>query len=283
MPSELSVSSSSLSRYGRSTATASFGRPISESTIARWRSIRLAARAVLGRALEGAEDSPDVALAPQNHREVRVAELHPRVLGDDLAGHRQRFVALPAIAQLHDRVELLVDGDERLRVVLRAVGLLRLSGSRQVAEAPQLGGLLRADRAPLARRRGQLEQPLAQPPQGVGRLGDEVLRFPGIRRKVVELRNRQVDVLVSARRHAPERRPAAVEGRRERLEVAALLGLLAAGAAEATARSAPPASARRRRRGSSGGCRCGAPGRRPARRGSSGGHQAKSGTCSVDS
>ena len=83
-----------LARTARERATASFGRPVSDSSMARWRST-LSPPAPLSAAVSKARSTPvEVSLAAEHHGQVHVAELHLRVLGHDPARDRKRLVAL---------------------------------------------------------------------------------------------------------------------------------------------------------------------------------------------
>src|SRR6185295_11849685 len=94
-----------------------------------------------------------------------------------------------------------------------------LRRSREVAEAAQPRLVFRpqvfAPRRPggLFRQRG--ENAARRRPLPI----DQIVRFGGILRQVVDLRQRQGDELLAAAQQPAQRRPAAVQRRRERLEV----------------------------------------------------------------
>jgi len=107
-----------------------------------------------------------------------------------------------------------------MRIVALGVARLRRRGSRYVAERAEPSrdvgrlGPLRAgaDRVEIGETHGERPRALA------GAI-DEIHRFPAIARQVVELRQRQLDVLVAADHDAVEGREPEVEHRLHRLEV----------------------------------------------------------------
>ncbi len=116
-------------------------------------------------------------------------------------------------------MHLAVQVDEALGVVVRAEALTRGRRAAQIAEAAQGPALRLGDLAAARRpvrlagdRRRQLRRPAALAPEQVARLG----RIGG---QLVELGERQRDQLVTSPEHPAQRRPAAVEGGGERLEV----------------------------------------------------------------
>ncbi len=123
---------------------------------------RLAARPPGGGPLAGFDRRRQVPPRLQNRDEVHVAEPHLRILVDHLPGDLQRLVVTLHLVRVDETVDLLIHDDEVLGIVGRTVGRLHLRGAGQVAEASQLGGLLRADRAALGHRGRKLHQPLAQ-------------------------------------------------------------------------------------------------------------------------
>ena len=152
-------------------------------------------------------------------------------------------------------MELVVDGDQVLRIVGRGVRGLR-GRAGQVAEAEQCGLLLGADVLPRrGRRPAHRRAACADGGHAAPLLREPVVQFLRIARQVVELRDRQLDDFSAAVDDADERRPAAIERRGERFEVACIRG--SAARRRATGRAAPAARRRRRARGSSARCRCG--------------------------
>src|SRR5205814_4164665 len=87
-------------------------------------------------------------------------------------------------------------------------------GAQRVARLAVLGGA-RLERL----RGGERAQVGLEPVHAGGARGGQVPLLAGIAAEVVQLRQRQLDVLLGPTQDAGERRPAAVGGRGERLEV----------------------------------------------------------------
>ena len=132
-----------------------------------------------------------------------------------------------------DLLDAGVERDEVLGVVLRAVALLpRRDAAGDVAEGAQAlqGGLVLLH--PGVGRHLPHPQPGEAATQALELLrprGGEVLPLAGVRDEVVDLRERQVDVLQPAVDDPAQRRPATVEPRAQRLEVALGRRVLAPG------------------------------------------------------
>ena len=100
------------------------------------------------------------------------------------------------LVEAHDALEVGVEGDQFLRIVLRAIALLCRGAPGEVPEAAQARDRVRRLRDGSRRRSGNRQSGL-QRAHLVHPLFDEVVRFAGIGGEVVELRQRQVDELES--------------------------------------------------------------------------------------
>jgi hypothetical protein len=157
---------------------------------------------------------------PLQHRQLRVCHLHRRALGNHLAVDRDGLGGTPVLVQLDRVAELLVDADETLRVVGLRVVRLRGRRPRHVAERLQPRARLGVFGAAARRRRGAVDpQAALERPLTLGLMPGETVGLRLIGPKIVELRNRQFDVLVAAHEDARQRRPASIERRRQCFEV----------------------------------------------------------------
>ena len=148
-----------------------------------------------------------------------VSELHPGIFGDQFARDPQRARTVSALVKVHGPVDLPVDGDQVLGVVRRSVR--RLGGSRagEVAEAPQLGGLVGVCGPGLDRSCRKPQELGAQLAQRREALVGEIVQFGRIPRQVVVLGNRKLDVFLPFLQDPAQRCPAPGEARRKGFEV----------------------------------------------------------------
>ena len=161
-----------------------------------------------------------IADAPEVEREMAGGRHHVGPLGQDLPIARDPFVQLPFIVERDRFVHEAIDADEPLGIVPLGIAILRRRRSRHVAERTQPRGNL--SRFRLARpwtSRMKVAEPRAQRAHALRRCAREIVRFAAIARQVVQLRQRQVDVLLAADHHAVERGEPEVEHRLHRLEI----------------------------------------------------------------
>ena len=152
---------------------------------------------LVDRRAQGGDGVGGLAPLPLDEREVLVGERHVGPLGDDLRVDRLGRVELALAEQVDALVDGVVEADRaasgrRPRCRSSCPGRRR----RRVAERAQAGERLRVSR-PAARRRRPSRRPSARASSARARSGSaaQVVRLGRIRREVVELGDRQVDVL----------------------------------------------------------------------------------------
>ena len=151
---------------------------------------------------------------------MAVGERHVRPLSEDALVDLLGLTEPAVLVEIDAGVDGLIDLDEALRIVGLGVGGLARRVARHVAERAQAGERVRVlGHARAGQARAERAQRGFERPRDDGRSVDEVGRFAGIGRQVVQLRDRQVDELVAAAQDPRERRPASVEHRRHRFEV----------------------------------------------------------------
>ena len=169
MPTAFNVSGSSLSRYGRSTASACFGRPSSESSIARWRST-LSPPAPLAEAFSKARSTPS---RSPTQRSVMARCRYPSFIFGFSATTRRAIGSASSHFPRSQR-SLIVWSvwSTPMSVFGSSAGPYDAFISSEPVRYPRLLSFA-ASSAPMAaalgRRRRQLEKALAEPAKRVGR------------------------------------------------------------------------------------------------------------------
>ncbi len=162
----------------------------------------------------------DVLALLEDERQELPAGRHVRTFCHDLARQFEGALQIVVLVRVDDVMHLVVESHQVLRIVRGGVALLCRGRAGDVAEANEalllLGGGLALGGLDLRLHGGEETARLGHVAPA---LGAQVVLLGGIARQVVELGEGKLDVLLFLVDDARERRPAAVERGRERLEV----------------------------------------------------------------
>ena len=156
----------------------------------------------------------------KQEREHLAADCHVGTSLDDLPRNPEGVFTPAMLVRVDDLVQHRVELHEILRVIGRGIGLLALR-PREISETQQICALLRRDVAVdgACRAGGRCRERIADLEQDPPLLVREIRRFARIALQIVQLDDRQIDVLPVLSHQTDERSPTAVERCGERLEV----------------------------------------------------------------
>jgi hypothetical protein len=153
--------------------------------------------------------------------DVRVGRL--RAAREDALEYFDGFTSVPLLDQVGRGVQVLIDLHERFGIVGFSVGRLRRGRPCHVTERPKrLLCLLGFARRAIRRRHVELPQQVQHDARAIRVLLQQIRRFMWIAVEVVQLGNRQIDVLLVSVQYAPQWGPSTNEVVRHRLEIGGL-------------------------------------------------------------